>query len=135
MKKMLAVFALLAGLAIPGRAQTMTNAQAVKVVIPYQTTCATASLTTTATDVTFGNSTTITSSAGINAVKVTNWDAAIAVNCSEGSGVTGSTGDQIAPQATANAPLNYLSWNISTSQKWYCASASSTVKVTICRTK
>ncbi len=131
MKTLLVLVALL-GLSISAHAQQLTNAQAVKIVVPYVTQCSTASISTTATEVT-GNTSAINTTYGASAVKIANQDATNNLCCSENAGVSCSVADVIA--ASASAPYNWLSWAVSTTQKWYCVASASTAKALICRVK
>lgn len=135
MKKILLLIAAL-GLSISSQAATMTNAQAVKLVIPYQTTCSSMTISTTATDVS-GNTTSITTTAGISNIAVLNWDTNNIVYCDEMSTVTSSgnaIGWPIAPSA-ATGPRNWMSWAISTTQQWYCIASGANTSIQVCKTK
>lgn len=130
-KTLLAVIALL-GLCAPARAQTLTNAQAVKIVVPYVTQCSTASVSTSTTEVT-GNTSAANTTYGASAVKIVNQDTTNNVCCSENASVSCSVADVIAPSVAA--PYNWTSWAVSVTQKWYCVAAAATAKILICRVK
>lgn len=132
MKSFLCVLVALLGFCLPAKAQTTQATQPVKVSVPFVTDCSTVSFTTTAVDVT-GNTTVASTTYAAFAVKVTNTGATNNICCSQSSGVTCSTGETIA--ASATAPYNWLSWGVSVTQKWYCASSASTTIGLVCRSK
>jgi len=106
------------------KAQTMTNASPVKLVVPYQTTCSSVTLLSATPVELTGNTSVVTTSAGMSWVKVTNLDATATVFCSHSASVSASgsnIGDPVC-STTVNPHNNRQDWRISTSQKWYCVS-------------
>ncbi len=132
MKKTIIALVALIGLSVTAKAQSLTNAQAVKIVVPYVTQCSTASISTSTTEVT-GNTASVATTYGASAVKIVNQDTTNNVCCSDNAGVSCSVGDVIS--ASVSAPYNWLSWPVSTTQKWYCVASASTAKALICRVK
>lgn len=117
-------------------AQQITNAQAVKVIVPYFTQCTKQTISpTTPTEIT-GNTSILSTTFGATAVQIFNLDTAATLFCSHDSAVAASGSHQgvsIAP--AASAPFNWLSWGISTMQGWYCLSSSGSVSAMVCLTK
>lgn len=137
MKTILLLVALI-GLSLPARAQVMTNAQSVKVVVPYLTTCSSTTIAATAADVTGGNTSVSSTTAGISQIKVTNAHPTATICCGSSSGVTCNTGASTDGEAIApvsSGQRNFLSWGISTAQKWYCIATVATVGATVCKVR
>lgn len=112
-----------------------SNSTPVSIIVPGNTTCSKQTIAATAGDVT-GNTAVASTSAYIIAVKVTNLDASADIYCSDSSSVAASgSGQGDGPIAhTAAAPFNFLSWGISSLQKWYCISSSGSVSAIVCLT-
>lgn len=135
MKNILLIIAALISLSLPARAQIVVNAQAVKVIVPYQTTCSSVTIGTTPVEVT-GNTAVPSTSYGAYSVKVENLNASNAVFCSQSASVASSgnlIGDDVA--ASAAAPYNFLAWLINPMQSWYCVSAGANTTIMVCKSK
>lgn len=133
MKNILIAALALISLSIPAKAQ-MTNAQAVKVVVPYKTTCSSQTISTSATEVS-GNTTVITTTGGISRVKVTNLDSSASVCCSDSSSVA-TSGNSIGDCINGTTgQKNWLAWGISAIQPWYCIATTSNVSILVCKVR
>ncbi len=128
------VAAFLALLVAPmAHAQTLTNAQAVKIVVPYMTTCSSATIGTAATEMT-GNTASVKTTAGISSVKVSNLSGTATVCCASTSNVVCTPGSAyyIEPIFPSSTQPNSITWRISTTQKWYCAASAANTSVSLC---
>lgn len=134
MKKILSV-AVLMIMASNARAAVLTNAQAVKVVVPYQMTCSSMTLGASASEIT-GNTSISTSTAGISWVRVVNLDGSNTVYCSHSASVAASgnnIGEPISP--SSSGPKYLIEWRISTGQPWYCIPSAANTSVIVCKLK
>lgn len=135
MKIMITLAALIA-FSLPAKAQQITNAQAVKIVVPYKTVCSSVTIGTTATELT-GNTSISTTTAGISALSVLSFDTANTVYCSDNSGVASSgnlIGWPIAYSPTTG-PRAWQSWALSTMQPWYCVASAANVSIEVCKVR
>lgn len=132
MKILIALIALI-GLCGSVRAQQITNATAVKIVVPFKTTCSSTTIGTAAVEMT-GNTTNVTTTAGISAVKVSNLSSTATVCCSSANTVVCTVGNSfyIEPIFPSSAQPNFNEWGISTAQGWYCAASASNTSVSLC---
>lgn len=136
MKNAMLAFIALIGLCGPARAQQLTNAQAVKIVVPYKTVCSSVTIGTTATEIT-GNTAVVSTTGGISAVAVLNFDTANTVYCSDNSGVASSgnlIGWPIAYTPTTG-PRAWQEWGLSTMQPWYCISSGANTSIQVCKVR
>ncbi len=131
-KTLLAVIALL-GLCLPVRAQPLINAQSVKIVVPYKTTCSSTTINIAATEMT-GNTAVISTTAGISALKVSNLSATATVCCASANTVICTVGNPfyVEPIFPSSVQPNFDEWGISAMQPWYCAASSSGTSVSLC---
>ncbi len=132
MKKILFTLAALIGLCLPSGAQ-MTNAQSVKIVVPFTNTCSSVTIGVAATEIT-GNTSVSTTTAGISAIKVSNLSASATVCCSSSASIVCTAGDSnyMEPIFPSSAQPNFLNWSISTAQKWYCAASAANTSISRC---
>lgn len=133
MKKILLALVALIAFSTRSVAQ-LTNAQAVKIVVPYKTTCSSVTIGTSATELT-GNTTSITTTAGISAIKVVNLSTTATVYCSQNAAVA-SSGNSIGdPLFPSSGQPYFLEWGISTAQGWSCVSSASNTSLIVCLVK
>ena len=130
MKNFIIVLVALIGLALPARAQ-MTNAQAVKIVVPYKTTCSSVTIGTSAVELT-GNTTNPTTTAGISAIKVVNLSSSATVYSSHNSAVANSGNSIGDPLSPSSGQANWAEYGISTFQGWYAVASASNVSIIVC---
>lgn len=131
--KYLLLLAALFGFCGSASAQILTNAQAVKIIVPYKTTCSSVTIGTSATEIT--NNTAVSSTtAGISAVKVSNLSTTATVCCSHASTVVCTVGNSFytEPIFPSGGQANFLNWGISTMQGWYCAASAANTSVSVC---
>lgn len=134
MNKLILVAALL-GLCVPARAQ-ITNAQAVKIVVPYKTVCSSVTIGTSPVEIS-GNTGVVSTTGGISAISVLNFDTANTVYCDDNSGVTSSgnlIGWPIAYSPTTG-PRAWQSWALSVMQPWYCVSSGANTSIMVCKVR
>ncbi len=132
MKNILMVLGVLLGLCSRSSAQ-MTNAQSVKIVVPYLTTCSSQTIGTSAVEMT-GNTAVSSTTAGISAIKISNLSSSATVCCSSSDTVVCTVGSSfyVEPIFPSSSQPNFNAWGISTAQKWYCAASSANVSVSKC---
>lgn len=133
MNKFILALIVMLGFCIPVQAQTLTNAQAVKLIVPYKTTCSSMTIGTSATEMT-GNTAVVSTTAGISALKVSNLSSSASVCCSSANTVVCTVGSSfyVEPIFPSAAQPNFLNWAISTSQPWYCAASAANSPVSVC---
>lgn len=132
MKKSIFVLLAILGLCVPSRAQK-TNTQAVSLFVQYKTTCSSSTIGTTATELT-GNTTIISTTAGISAIKVSNLSTTATVCCSHANTVVCTVGNSFysEPIFPSGGQPNFLNWGISVLQGWYCAGSAAGVPISVC---
>ncbi len=136
MKKLCLFLLMVAGLSISARAQSLTQAQPVKVIVPYQTTCSSATIGATPVEMT-GNTTAANTSASIYTIKVENISQTNAVYCSQLATVASSgnsIGDLVAAYSGTGAWPSQT-WIINAFQPWYCVAAGANTSVMVCKQK
>lgn len=133
MRKGLFALAAMIAFCVPSGAQNMTNAQSVKLVVPYKTSCSSVTINIAATEMT-GNVASSTATAGISSIKVSNLSGSATVCCSSLSTVVCTAGHSfyIEPIFPSASQPNFATWAISTAQPWYCAASSSNTSVSSC---
>lgn len=115
----------------------MTNAQAVRIVVPYTTHCASVTISnSTPTELT-GNTSVSTTTAGISWVSVQNMSTTNTVYCSDNSSVSASGNNigVIVQKYQLSETENQQDWNISTMQKWYCIASAANTSINVCTIK
>ncbi len=133
MRKSLLALVALIGLCVPARSQ-ITNAQAVKIVVPYKTSCSLVTVGTTATELT-GNTTTISTTAGISAIKIVNLSSTANIYSSQSANVATSgsnTGDPLMEATSATAQPNWSEYGISVLQTWYAIASAASTSIIVC---
>lgn len=131
MKTLIASLLLMAGLGISAQAQQtplMTNASAVKSVVPYNTACKAMAISSgTAVDVTLGNvSSPSSSTAGIYNIFVENLDTVADICCITNNASVSCTasnanaGIPLIHQVSSTTPPNFLSIGIATWEPFHC---------------
>ncbi len=136
MRKLIFVIVAMAGLVVPVKAQQLINAQAVKIVVPYKTSCSSVTIGTSATEIS-GNTTLLATTGGISAIAVLNLDTANTVYCSDNSGVT-SSGNLIGwpiSYTPATGPRSWMEWGLSSMQPWYCVSSGANTSIEVCKVR
>jgi len=123
----------LAFCSLPAAAATLTNAQAVKVVVPYTTSCSSVTIGVSAVEMT-GNTANVTTTAGISAIKVSNLSASATVCCSDKSTIVCTVGNAnyMEPIFPSTVQPYFDAWAISTSEPWYCAASAANTSVSAC---
>lgn len=133
MRKTLFALGLILSLIPAVRAQQLTNAQAVKIVVPYKTACSSVTIGTAATEMT-GNTSSAITTAGISALKVSNLSTTATVCCASANTVVCTVGNSnyIEPIFPSSAQPNFDEWGISTMQPWYCAASAANTSLSVC---
>ena len=135
-KRIFAILGLAVALAGPDAgAQGFSNAAPMRIVVPYETSCSSITISSVTPTEVSGNTIVKATSVGISFVKVTAQDTTGTLYCSHMSSVTASgarTGESI---PGTSGVKNWLSWPISPVQLWYCIGSAVGLTAQVCRVR